>query len=175
MITRSRILSISKQGFGFIITLLLALFIATNLYASDEPLTDPSKEAIARDLMKEIRCLVCQNQSIEDSNADLAKDLRRIVREQINTGKSPEETKAFLVERYGDWVLLKPPVNNGTIFLWGSPVVLLILGIWVIMQRSQSAKAGPEHLTAEEEAQLKAIIEADNNKASNPNTDKDTE
>ena len=175
MTAQSLITAVYKQGASFITVLLITLFVSISLSANDEPLANPAKEAVARELMKEIRCLVCQNQSIEDSNADLAKDLRRIVREQINNGKSPEETKSFLVARYGDWVLLKPPVNSGTIFLWGSPIILLIIGIWIIMQRSQSAKTAPEYLTKEEEAELKAIIDTENDTVHNLNTDKGAE
>ncbi len=131
------------------------------LHANDEPLPDPQKEQIARDLMKEIRCLVCQNQSIEDSNADLAKDLRRIVREQINNDRTPEQTKAYLVARYGDWVLLKPPVNTGTFLLWASPFILILPGIWLLFRRSQSATSAPQELTSAEKEQLNTIIKAD--------------
>ena len=132
--------------------------MSVNVIAADKTLTDPAQEKIARDLMKEIRCLVCQNQSIEDSDADLAKDLRRIVREQISAGKTPTETKAFLVERYGDWVLLKPPVNGGTIFLWASPIIFMLLGLWAILRRSQSAMKAPQHLSAEEQEHLDKLI-----------------
>ncbi|UTW55626.1 cytochrome c-type biogenesis protein [Kordiimonas sp. SCSIO 12610] len=143
---------------GFVKSFAILLLLAFNVSANDLPLEDPSKEKIARELMKEIRCLVCQNQSIEDSNADLAKDLRKIVREQVNAGKSPEETKAFLVERYGDWVLLKPPFNTGTLFLWASPILFIGLGAFALFRRSQSAPHAPERLSDDERKQLDDIM-----------------
>jgi cytochrome c-type biogenesis protein CcmH len=142
-------------------TIILIIGNPVKLHANDEPLSDPQKEQIARNLMKEIRCLVCQNQSIEDSNADLAKDLRRIVREQINNNRSPEQTKAYLVARYGDWVLLKPPVNTGTFLLWASPFIIILPGFWLLFRRSQSATSAPQELTSAEKEQLNTIIKAD--------------
>lgn len=97
--------------------------------AVDQPLTDPKLEARARTLHKELRCLVCQNQSIEDSNADLAKDLREVVREKISEGATDEETLQFVVARYGDWVLMTPPLKNETILLWLTPLLLTVIAI----------------------------------------------
>lgn len=93
-----------------------------------QPLADPVLEARAKSLQKELRCLVCQGQSIDDSNADLATDLKRLIREQMQSGKSDAEIKDFLVARYGIFVLMQPPVRNDTYFLWFVPVVLLLLG-----------------------------------------------
>src|SRR5205823_10527568 len=92
------------------------------------PLANPVLEARAKALQKELRCLVCQGQSIDESNAPLATDLRRLIREQIEAGKSNDEIKDFLVARYGIFVLMQPPVRNDTYFLWFVPVLLLILG-----------------------------------------------
>ena len=104
---------------------------------------------------RELRCLVCQNQSIEDSDADLARDLRRIVREQVAAGRSDEQVMAFLHDRYGDFVLLRPPFTAGTALLWATPVLalgggaLLVLGL-----RRRRAAPVPAALTAAEQARL---------------------
>lgn len=133
--------------------------IAAMAVAVDEkPLADPAQEALARSLMKEIRCLVCQNQSIEDSNADLAKDLRYIVRERVSLGDSPDNVRAYLVDRYGDWVLLEPPVNRSTLFLWGSPFLfLLLVGFGIVTARKRAASPAP--LSIEEQQKLKQLLE----------------
>ena len=93
-----------------------------------EALDDPVLEARARDLSAEIRCLVCQNQSIDDSDAELARELRLLIRERTVAGDSDDEIKVYLVSRYGEFVLLRPPVNLATAVLWFGPVVLLVLG-----------------------------------------------
>lgn len=108
--------------------LLLGLGMASPAWAvnPDEMLKDPAQEARARELGRELRCLVCQNQSIDDSDADLARDLRLIVRERIGKGDSDNDVRRFLVERYGDYVLLKPPFKSSTLALWLGPPVLLL-------------------------------------------------
>ncbi|PCI64214.1 MAG: cytochrome C biogenesis protein [Kordiimonadales bacterium] len=145
-----------KHLFAFFLLVLAAALPAT---ASDTPLKDPVQEAAARELMKEIRCLVCQNQSIEDSNADLAKDLRDIVREQVALGATPDQVRAYLVDRYGDWVLLKPPVNRLTWFLWGSPF-LVLGGVLIAVVSSRKKAAVSEPLTSEEQARLDELLRA---------------
>lgn len=147
----SRLLAIVALAFG--------LAVAAHAVAVDEkPLEDPVLEAQARALMKEIRCLVCQNQSIEDSNAELARDLRMIVRERVALGDNRENVLAYLVDRYGDWVLLKPPVKASTYFLWASPFfVVLVLLFLVLGRRQQSAPPAP--LSEEEAVRLKALLE----------------
>ena len=131
----------------------------------DKPLADPALEARARALHKQIRCLVCQNQSIDDSNADLARDLRIVVRQRISLGGSDEEVLDYLVDRYGDWVLLNPPLNIRTLALWLGPVVLLLLGgtfaVVVIRQQRSTREAKPEPLSAEEQARLNALLDND--------------
>jgi len=122
----------------------------------DKPLVDPAQEAAARALMKEIRCLVCQNQSIEDSNADLAKDLRHLVRERVSAGDTAAEVRAFLVARYGDWVLLEPPFNQMTLFLWGSPFLILLLV--VVGVYSAGKKSTSEPLSRTEKARIKKLL-----------------
>ncbi len=108
------------------------------VYAAEErgtyvaPLADPVLEARAKALQKELRCLVCQGQSIDESNADLATDLRRLIRQQIQQGMSDDDIKDFLVARYGVFVLMKPPVQQDTAFLWFGPAILVLVGAGVI-------------------------------------------
>lgn len=136
------------------------LFFSTAVYSvavDEKPIDDPAKEAIARELMKEIRCLVCQNQSIEDSNAELAKDLRMIVRERVAIGDTPENVRAYLVDRYGDWVLLEPPVKKSTWLLWASPFLFLGL-VFVGIITSKKKKPVETPLTDEEKARLEQLL-----------------
>ncbi len=104
--------------------------------ASSDPKT-PEYQARLRALSEELRCLVCQNQSLADSNADLALDLKREVERLMTEGKTDADIKTFLVQRYGDFVLYKPPVQNNTLLLWGGPFALLLVGglAWRIAQR----------------------------------------
>lgn len=114
-------------------TLALAAFDA-------EVLEDPRQEAIARSIMTEVRCLVCAGESIADSNADYAADLRRLVRERVAAGDEPQEVKAYLVSRYGDWVLLQPPVKPATYLLWAAPVLFLGVGLLLVWRLFRQAK-----------------------------------
>ncbi len=127
--------------------LALALLVfAAGIGAAVEPsemLKDPGLEARARAISQEIRCLVCQNQSIDDSNADLAHDLRVIVRERLSAGDSDQQVKAYLTARYGDFVLLDPPVKTKTLILWAGPGALLILGIVIIVLAARRRRALP--------------------------------
>lgn len=130
--------------------------------AVDKPLDDPAQEERARAIHKELRCLVCQNQSIEDSNADLARDLRLLVRERIAKGDSDQETVDFIVARYGDWVLLTPPVQSNTLLLWGAPLLLVLLGAGGLVfwyRRHRAAAGGADSLSAEEQARLKRLLD----------------
>jgi cytochrome c-type biogenesis protein CcmH len=128
----------------------------------DEILADPALEQRARDLSKQLRCLVCQNQSIDDSDADLARDLRRIVREQLVAGRSDGEIIDYLTARYGDFVLLKPPVEPATWGLWFGPALVLLLaaaGIVVYVRRRQRRPAADSpSLSAEERRRLEALL-----------------
>ncbi len=143
---------------------LLLLLLAGPAFAApspDEMLQDPAEEARARDLAKDLRCVVCQNQSIDDSDAPLAKDLRRIVREQIAAGRSDPEIKSFLVARYGDFVLLDPPFKATTLFLWLGPFAVLALGgLFVVRtaRRRTSPADAAEALTPEEERRLADLL-----------------
>jgi cytochrome c-type biogenesis protein CcmH len=96
------------------------------------PLADPALEARAKAMQRELRCVVCQGQSIDESNAPLAADMRRLIREQIQDGKSDDEIKGFLVARYGTFVLMNPPVSADTYFLWFGPLFLVLLGAGAI-------------------------------------------
>ena len=127
----------------------------------DEILQDPALEQRARGLSKQLRCLVCQNQSIDDSDADLARDLRRIVREQLVAGKSDAEIISYVTARYGDFVLLKPPVEPATWGLWFGPAVVLVIaaaGLVVYVDRRRRAIAGPPPLSPEERRRLEALL-----------------
>jgi len=120
------------------------------------PLADPVLEARAKALQKELRCLVCQGQSIDESNAELATDLKRLIREQIQSGQSDDQIKDFLVARYGIFVLMQPPVRNDTYFLWFVPVGLLLVGgvaIGATIRRSRrrlSSEPAPESIDSAE-------------------------
>ncbi|TNE36894.1 MAG: cytochrome c-type biogenesis protein CcmH [Alphaproteobacteria bacterium] len=157
-----------QRGFRIVGTLLLALVLAATLaraFEVDAPLKDPKLEARAEKIAKGIRCLVCQNESILDSNADLAKDLRQIVREHVAAGESDDEVRAFLVARYGDWVLLDPPFKLKTLLLWLGPLLIFILGliamILFLRRRAKGVVAGEANaaaLSTEEEAELARLL-----------------
>lgn len=144
---------------------LLAPF-AAHAVQPDEMLPDAAQEKRARHISAGLRCLVCQNQSIDDSDAPLARDLRLIVRERIKAGDADDAVVNYIVQRYGDYVLLRPPFNTHTLLLWASPFLLLLGGIWLgrkVMRTSgDGAKDAP--LNADEQARLKQIL-ADDSKA----------
>lgn len=129
----------------------------------DELLADPKLEARARDLSLKLRCLVCQNQSIDDSDAPLARDLRVLVRERLSAGDSDAQVLEFLVKRYGEFVLLTPPLKTSTILLWASPFAVLILAGGLLLMRArrrveaQSPASG--ELNADEVAKLSSILD----------------
>jgi cytochrome c-type biogenesis protein CcmH len=128
----------------------------------DPPLEDPILEARAQTIHKQIRCLVCQNQSIHDSNAGLARDLRIIVRDRVTAGDTNDQAIQFLVDRYGDWILLKPPFKATTIALWLGPILILMLAGWSAWAyfraaSTQVAKAVP--LTEEEQRRLAKLLD----------------
>jgi cytochrome c-type biogenesis protein CcmH len=141
-------------------TLLLALLLlaspALAVIDPREMLPDPAQEERARAIGRELRCLVCQNQSIDDSNAGLARDLRQIVRERVAAGDSNAEVLAFVTARYGDYVRLTPPLNAATVALWASPVVVLGLGALAVLgfYRRRTAVTPPPPLNEEERARL---------------------
>jgi cytochrome c-type biogenesis protein CcmH len=127
----------------------------------DEILADPALEQRARGLAKQLRCLVCQNQSIDESDAELAHDLRALVREQLQAGASDQEILAFLTARYGDFVLLRPPVQPATWGLWFGPLALLLVaggGVVVYLRRRGPRDAANPPLTEAEQARLDALM-----------------
>ena len=127
----------------------------------DEILADPVLEERARALSRQLRCLVCQNQSIDDSDAELARDLRQIVRERLVAGDSDAEIIAFLTARYGDFVLLKPPVKPATWGLWFGPLAVLLVaagGIVVYLRRRPPRDTASAPLSPEERARLDALM-----------------
>jgi cytochrome c-type biogenesis protein CcmH len=119
----------------FILIFFLFLIIDINPSLSVEPneiISNPIYENRARDLSKGIRCLVCQNQSIDDSDSDLAKDLRKIIRKRIIQGETDNEITQYLVDKYGNFILMKPPLYQDTYVLWISPLLLMLIGITII-------------------------------------------
>jgi len=126
----------------------------------DEIMPDPKLEARARALSAELRCMVCQNESIDESHADLARDLRLLVRERLQAGDSDDQIRAFLVRRYGDFILLKPPFKLETWLLWGAPFLVLLTGACIILvaQRRQRSFAPANLLSEAERAKLDAML-----------------
>ncbi|MEQ8504926.1 MAG: cytochrome c-type biogenesis protein CcmH [Rhodospirillales bacterium] len=130
----------------------------------DEMLADPTLEARARVISKDLRCLVCQNQSIDDSDAGLAKDLRVLVRERLKEGDSNTEVIDYVVARYGDFVLLKPPFKASTLVLWVGPAGVTLFGIAALFlffrrRRSLPQPAAAQPLSTDEQARLKKIMD----------------
>ena len=147
-------------------TILLAFLLASSAALAvqpDEMLKDPVLEARARALSRELRCMVCQNESIDDSEAPLAHDLRVLVRDRLKAGDSDQQVLDFLVARYGEFVLLKPPLSWHTVALWGWPPTVLLVGavmVVVDLRRRRAARASEDqaNLTAAEEARLAELL-----------------
>lgn len=145
--------------------LCLCLAAPADAVQPDEILEDPALEARARDISKELRCLVCRNESIDDSNADLARDLRLLVRERLSEGDSDAEVKQYLVDRYGEFVLLKPVFSLANAMLWMAGPILFVLGliasIFYLRGRQPQAAGKEAPLSAEERAALDRALEGD--------------
>jgi len=125
----------------------------------DEMLADPALEARAREVSRELRCLVCRNQSIDDSDAGLAGDLRVLVRQRIAAGDSDAEVIAYIRSRYGDFVLLRPPFDGATLLLWGGPALILLLGAGALVRYyRRPAQVPPEPLSGVERQRLVAML-----------------
>jgi len=146
--------------------IILFLFAAASTRAlavqPDEMLKDPKLEARARELSRELRCMVCQNQSIDDSEAPLARDLRLLVRERLSKGDSNRQVVDFLVNRYGEFVLLRPRLEGSTIILWALPPAALLagaIGLFVSMRRRRDGQLGPATLSAEERRKLSTLVD----------------
>ncbi|ACK49413.1 cytochrome C biogenesis protein [Methylocella silvestris BL2] len=130
----------------------------------DEILPEASLETRARDISAHLRCMVCQNESIDDSHAPLARDLRLLVRERLKAGDSDAAIFDYLVRRYGDFILLKPPLKAETLALWGAPLIVLIVGAAAIianMRRREPNALAPKELSEAEAAKLKSALERD--------------
>jgi len=128
----------------------------------DEMLKDPVLESRARDLSRELRCMVCQNQSIDDSEAPLARDLRLLVRERLTKGDSDQQVLSFLVSRYGEFVLLRPPLEWHTLLLWGVPPAALFVGIialFIMSRRRLRESAETDPLSSDEERRLSTLVD----------------
>lgn len=146
---------------------LLLLSIPAHAIFTEKPLENPQQEARAQVLMKELRCLVCQNQAISESHAPLARDLRVVLRERIAAGDSDSEALDYMVERFGDWVLLNPPLKPKTYLLWfGVPIIFLIgatITFFYLRRRPELSTAGgpagaSRPLTEEEQAELRRAL-----------------
>ncbi len=144
--------------------LFVLLLLAPGLARAVEPrerLADPALEARARDISRTLRCLVCQNESIDESNADLAKDIRVLLRERLVAGDSDAAARQFLVDRYGDFVLLKPPLETATLLLWFGPALVLVaggIGVVVFLRRRPGSVPPPPPLTEAERARVAQIL-----------------
>lgn len=139
---------------AFLLILALCFALPAQAVSPDEILPDPVLEQRARDISAGLRCLVCQNQSIDDSDADLARDLRVLVRERLVAGDGDEAVRQFLVDRYGEYVLLNPRVNSHTILLWIAAPALLLIGLGTLFVLSRQRRAVVSGLTPEEQAAL---------------------
>ena len=151
-----------------LLTLLLLVAAMAPAAAVDprEKLADPAQEARAREISKGLRCVVCQNQSIDDSDATLARDLRLLVRERISAGDSNRQVIDYVVSRYGDFVLLKPPFKAATLALWVGPGVIIVLALFGAVfyfrrQRAIARAGGVQELTDDERRRLNALLEDD--------------
>ena len=146
--------------FATLLVILSSLGSADAAVTPGETLDDPALEARARSLGKELRCLVCQNQSIDDSDASLAKDLRNVVRERLLAGDDDQEIKDFLVDRYGAFVLLKPPVETSTYLLWAGPFLIFALGaagVFMFMRKRTGEVVPVAALSDEERLKLERM------------------
>ncbi|MGF1500345.1 MAG: cytochrome c-type biogenesis protein [Paracoccaceae bacterium] len=147
----------------------IALPLTAGAVQPDEILPDPEQEARAREISREVRCLVCRNESIDDSSAELARDLRLLVREQVAEGKTNAEVKSYLVDRYGEFVLLKPQFTLENALIWASGPILFVVGAiaaGIFLRQRRPAGPSPETptdapLTAEERARLARILTED--------------
>ncbi|WP_192183454.1 cytochrome c-type biogenesis protein [Mesorhizobium amorphae] len=143
------------------LVLLLGLLFAGSAFAvkPDEVLSDPALEARARTLSEGLRCMVCQNQSIDESDADLARDLRILVRQRLVAGDTDQQVMDYVVSRYGEFVLLKPRFSLSNALLWGTPVLLLLAGgIFIVLTARSRRSTATKSLTAEEQAALEKML-----------------
>ena len=132
----------TKTLLSIVIIFVMIQFISKNSYSvePEEFLQNPKQEMRARDISKNIRCLVCQNQSIDDSSAPLAQDLRTLIRTKVQENETDEEIYKFLTDRYGDFILLKPPLKISTFLLWSLPFVFFIIGIFILFLHNKKSR-----------------------------------
>jgi cytochrome c-type biogenesis protein CcmH len=141
-----------------VLAALAAVFCMAAASDPSERLPDPAQEARARHIFEQVRCLVCQNESIDDSQAELAGDLRHIVRDQVRAGRTDDQIKHFLVERYGEFVLLRPSFSAGNAALWVGPFVVVVLGVGLLLARLRARGPEPEpELDAAEAEHLRRL------------------
>ena len=159
--TQPYVAPVSRAKSLFLLSLLAVLASPALAVQPDEVMKDPAMETRARALSGELRCLVCQNESIDDSEAPLARDIRILIRERIGKGESNDSVRAYLVSRYGDFILLKPPFKPETLILWLSPMLTLGLGGAAALYARRRAPRATPRLSAEEEAQLAALTNGD--------------
>jgi cytochrome c-type biogenesis protein CcmH len=160
------------SGAGRLRALALAAAAVLCMAAADNPserLKDPAREAHARSLFRQFRCVVCQNESIDDSDADLAHDLRRIIRQQVAQGHSDAQIRAFLVERYGEFILLEPRFSIGNAVLWLSPALIVLAGGALFVRRLRRRVDLEPGLSATEEMQVNALAACGGNDAHGSN------
>jgi len=133
---------IKTFSLSVLIIVVTILFSKTNIYSvePEEFLQNPKQELKARNISKNVRCLVCQNQSIDESAAPLAKDLRILIRKKVKEGHTENEIYKFLTDRYGDFILLKPPLNLSTIGLWFFPFIFLVVGIYILFYHNKKSR-----------------------------------
>lgn len=145
------------------IALLVAMPLAAGAVQPDEILADAALEARARALSAQLRCMVCQNESIDDSHAELARDLRLLVRERLKAGDSDDQIRAYLVQRYGNFILLKPPLELSTMLLWSAPALVLVLGAGAIVlaMRRRASPVAAAALDADERKRLESLLGKD--------------
>ena len=146
---------------GSVLVLALLLTAVASAVEPDEILADPATEARARAISKGLRCLVCQNESIDESNAELARDLRVLVRERLQAGDSDEAVTAYVVSRYGDFVLLDPPFKAATYALWLGPLAIgaFAFGLAVVFYRRRAGNAEPPPLSEDDERRLATLTD----------------
>lgn len=146
---------------GSVLVLALLLTAVASAVEPDEILADPAIEARARSISKGLRCLVCQNESIDESNAELARDLRVLVRERLQAGDSDEVVTAYIVSRYGDFVLLDPPFKAATYALWLGPLAIaaFAFGLVVVFYRRRAGNAEPPPLSEDDERRLATLTD----------------
>lgn len=155
-------MSVVRILIALLLCLLISVGKAQAVSDPSELLSNPAQEARAEAIGQKLRCLVCQNESIEDSNADLARDIRTIIRQQVVAGQSDPQIIAYMVRRYGTFILLKPPFDPMTALLWATPVIALLLGLSIaflsVWRRKRRPSPGPAPLSEAERARLETLL-----------------